>query len=113
MLDPCLFVVTALILMTSSSGIPPRTSGPTSCKWCRLLPLCSRLALIACSEGDGRVTLFAANGNARTFNYQVSHISYPFYLLFSPLVVLTPFSVFPPPTAHVPHPSLLNIVNAF
>ena len=40
-----------------------------------LLP-CAHLSYVMRSEGNARITLFAASGNARTFDYQGGDIAY-------------------------------------
>lgn len=51
-------------------------SGVTSCT-CTRLPRYSTSGLhVSYSEGQGRITLFASSGNARTYNYQPGDVSY-------------------------------------
>ena len=63
--------------MTTSlptSGIPRKTSGRFTCK-----PVCFEFiqsADVSNSSGQARVTLFAGQSNARTFDYQGGDIAY-------------------------------------
>ena len=59
----------------SSTGTLRSTSGPTTCKW--TISVNEFVTDIpGHSEGQARVTLFAAQSNARTFDYQSGDIGY-------------------------------------
>lgn len=55
------------------SGTRPKTNGPTTCKELILAATNVPKSDVVFREGQGRVTIFASESNARTFDYQVHH----------------------------------------
>lgn len=72
----CVFAqLKVLVNVHLFSGTPPRMNGATSCK-SLLIATRARLTQSCCSEGTGRITLFASSGNAQTFDFQPGDIGY-------------------------------------
>ena len=61
--------------MLGDSGIRLSMSGVSFCKHESPYPLLVD-SIVYVSEGQGRMTLFASSGNARTYNYQPGDVSY-------------------------------------
>ena len=64
------FQLCSVVLTSLPSGILPRMNGAFSCKRAPAWILDVRLQALG-REGTGRITLFAAQSNARTWDFEV------------------------------------------